>query len=215
MDILSQDIMYLQGVGPHRKELFSRQLGIETWGDLLEYYPYKYIDRSRIYTINEITADMPFVQLRGKILSFEEFEMSARKKRVVAHFSDGHGIADLVWFQGAQYVCRNYKVNEDYIVFGRPTVFGGRYQIAHPDIEKADEMQLSGMGMQPYYTTSEVMKKRNFNSHAIEKLVKTLLTKLTTPLTETLPPFITQRLHLVSRDTALRNIQYPKSTHDM
>ena len=215
MDILSQDIMYLQGVGSHRKELFSRQLGIETWGDLLEYYPYKYIDRSRIYTINEITADMPFVQLRGKILSFEEFEMSARKKRVVAHFSDGHGIADLVWFQGAQYVCRNYKVNEDYIVFGRPTVFGGRYQIAHPDIEKADEMQLSGMGMQPYYITSEVMKKRNFNSHAIEKLVKTLLTKLTTPLTETLPPFITQRLHLVSRDTALRNIHYPKSTHDM
>ena len=111
MSLLSQDIMYLPGVGPHRKELFSKQLGINTWGDLLEYYPYKYIDRSRIYAISEITGDMPFVQLRGKILSFEEFQMSPRKKRVVAHFSDGRNVIDLVWFQGAQYVYKNYKVN--------------------------------------------------------------------------------------------------------
>ena len=215
MSLLSQDIMYLPGVGPHRKELFSKQLGINTWGDLLEYYPYKYIDRSRIYAISEITGDMPFVQLRGKILSFEEFQMSPRKKRVVAHFSDGRNVIDLVWFQGAQYVYKNYKVNEDYIVFGRPTAYGGRYQIAHPDIEKAGDLQLSDMGMQPYYITSEAMKKYNFNSQAIGKVVKTLLAKLNTPLEETLPPFITGRLHLVSRDKAMRDIHYPKTTHDM
>lgn len=215
MSLLSQDIMYLPGVGPHRKELFSKQLGINTWGDLLEYYPYKYIDRSRIYAISEITGDMPFVQLRGKILSFEEFQMSPRKKRVVAHFSDGRNVIDLVWFQGAQYVYKNYKVNEDYIVFGRPTAYGRRYQIAHPDIEKAGDLQLSYMGMQPYYITSEAMKKYNFNSQAIGKVVKTLLTKLNTPLEETLPPFITGRLHLVSRDKAMRDIHYPKTTHDM
>ena len=215
MSLLSQDIMYLPGVGPHRKELFSKQLGINTWGDLLEYYPYKYIDRSRIYAISEITGDMPFVQLRGKILSFEEFQMSPRKKRVVAHFSDGRNVIDLVWFQGAQYVYKNYKVNEDYIVFGRPTAYGGRYNIAHPDIEKAGDLQLSDMGMQPYYITSEAMKKYNFNSQAIGKVVKTLLTKLNTPLEETLPPFITGRLHLVSRDKAMRDIHYPKTTHDM
>ena len=215
MSLLSQDIMYLPGVGPHRKELFSKQLGINTWGDLLEYYPYKYIDRSRIYAISEITGDMPFVQLRGNILSFEEFQMSPRKKRVVAHFSDGRNVIDLVWFQGAQYVYKNYKVNEDYIVFGRPTAYGGRYNIAHPDIEKAGDLQLSDMGMQPYYITSEAMKKYNFNSQAIGKVVKTLLTKLNTPLEETLPPFITGRLHLVSRDKAMRDIHYPKTTHDM
>lgn len=215
MSLLSQDIMYLPGVGPHRKELFSKQLGINTWGDLLEYYPYKYIDRSRIYAISEITGDMPFVQLRGKILSFEEFQMSPRKKRVVAHFSDGRNVIDLVWFQGAQYVYKNYKVNEDYIVFGRPTAYGGRYNIAHPDIEKAGDLQLSDMGMQPYYITSEAMKKYNFNSQAIGKVIKTLLTKLNTPLEETLPPFITGRLHLVSRDKAMRDIHYPKTTHDM
>lgn len=215
MSLLSQDIMYLPGVGPHRKELFSKQLGINTWGDLLEYYPYKYIDRSRIYAISEITGDMPFVQLRGKILSFEEFQMSPRKKRVVAHFSDGRNVIDLVWFQGAQYVYKNYKVNEDYIVFGRPTAYGGRYNIAHPDIEKAGDLQLSDMGMQPYYITSEAMKKYNFNSQAIGKVVKTLLTKLNTPLEDTLPPFITGRLHLVSRDKAMRDIHYPKTTHDM
>lgn len=215
MSLLSQDIMYLPGVGPHRKELFSKQLGINTWGDLLEYYPYKYIDRSRIYAISEITGDMPFVQLRGRILSFEEFQMSPRKKRVVAHFSDGRNVIDLVWFQGAQYVYKNYKVNEDYIVFGRPTAYGGRYNIAHPDIEKAGDLQLSDMGMQPYYITSEAMKKYNFNSQAIGKVVKTLLTKLNTPLEETLPPFITGRLHLVSRDKAMRDIHYPKTTHDM
>ena len=213
MSLLSQDIMYLPGVGPHRKELFSKQLGINTWGDLLEYYPYKYIDRSRIYAISEITGDMPFVQLRGKILSFEEFQMSPRKKRVVAHFSDGRNVIDLVWFQGAQYVYKNYKVNEDYIVFGRPTAYGGRYNIAHPDIEKAGDLQLSDMGMQPYYITSEAMKKHNFNSQAI--VIKTLLSKLNTPLEETLPPFITGRLHLVSRDKAMRDIHYPKTTHDM
>lgn len=215
MSLLSQDIMYLPGVGPHRKELFSKQLGINTWGDLLEYYPYKYIDRSRIYAISEITGDMPFVQLRGKILSFEEFQMSPRKKRVVAHFSDGRNVIDLVWFQGAQYVYKNYKVNEDYIVFGRPTAYGRRYQIAHPDIEKAGDLQLSDMGMQPYYITSEAMKKYNFNSQAIGKVIKTLLTKLNTPLEETLPPFIMGRLHLVSRDKAMRDIHYPKTTHDM
>ena len=215
MDILSQDIMYLPGVGPHRKELFSKHLNINTWGDLLEYYPYKHIDRSRIYAISEISGDMPFVQLRGRILSFEEFQMSPRKKRLVAHFSDGRNVVDLVWFQGIQYAVNNYKVGEDYIVFGRPAAFGGRYNIAHPDIEKAANIQLSAMGMQPYYITPEALKKHNLNSHAIGKLIKTLLSKLTTPLEETLPPFITNRLHLVSRDAAMRNIHFPKNTHDM
>ena len=215
MDILSQDIMYLPGVGPNRKEIFNKELDIRTWGDLLEYYPYKYVDRSRIYAIHELTGDMPFVQIRGRILSFEEFEMSARKKRVVAHFSDGRGVVDLVWFSGAQFVYKNYKVGEDYIVFGRPTIFNGRFQFSHPDIDRADDLQLSEMGMQPYYTTTELMKKRGMSSRSVEKIVKAMLLKLKDELPETLPDFIVRRLHFVSRDTAMRCIHYPKNALEM
>ena len=215
MDILSQDIMYLPGVGPSRKDILNKELGIHTWGDLLEYYPYKYVDRSRIYAIHELTGDMPFVQIKGRILSFEEFDMSARKKRVVAHFSDGRGVVDLVWFSGAQYVYKNYKVGEDYIVFGRPTVYNGRFQFSHPDIDRVADLQLSEMGMQPYYTTTELMKKRGMSSRSVEKIVKAMLLKINGALPETLPDFIVRRLHLVSRDTAMRCIHYPKNAVEM
>ena len=207
--------MYLSGVGPRRKEVLSKELNISSWGDLLEYYPYKYIDRSRIYSIRELTADMPFVQIRGRILSFDEMKMSERKKVVVAHFSDGTGVADLVWFSNAQYVYKTYKTGEDYIVFGRPTAYGHRIQIAHPDIDRASELQLSTMGMQPYYVTTDRMKKMGLPSHAVEKIMKTLLSKLAAPLAETLPPYIIGPLHLVSRDKALREVHFPKDALQM
>lgn len=215
MDILEQDIMYLPGMGPKRKEILNKELNIFSWGDLLEYYPYKYVDRSRLYHINELSADMPFVQLKGRILSFEEFEMGARKKRVVAHVSDGTGVIDIVWFRGAQYVYKTYKVDTEYIIFGKPTVYGGRFQMAHPDIDNAASLTLSDMGMQPFYTTTERMKNAGMQSRTIEKLQKTLLEKLPTPLEETLPQSITAKLHLVSRDQALRFIHYPKTPADM
>lgn len=216
MDILSQDIMYLAGVGPKRKDILNQQLNVKTWGDMLEYYPYKYVDRSKIYRINELTGDMPYVQIRGKILSFEEFSMGARKKRIVAHFSDGFGIADLVWFNGTKYIYQDYKTGEEYIVFGKPTLFKDRYQIAHPDIEKAANVQLSEMGMQPYYITTEKMKNRGITSHAMEKLTKTLVSKIPEgAIPETLLPTQLSRLHLISREDALRRIHYPKSLDDV
>lgn len=214
--ILSQDIKYLTGVGPKRKEILEKELQISTWGDLLEYYPYKYVDRSRIYHIGELRGDLPFVQLKGKILSFEEFAMGAHRKRVVAHFSDGTGVVDLVWFRGAQYVYKTYKVNEEYIVFGRPTIYGGRYQFAHPDIDKVTDVQLSEMGMQPYYMTTERMKKMGLTSRSLEKLTKTLVEKLSEQtISETLPPYIIGPLHLISRTEALHKIHYPKSLKDV
>ncbi len=213
--ILAQDIKYLPGVGPHRKDLLSRELGIETWGQLLEYYPYKHVDRSRIYCIDELVGEMPFVQIKGQILSFETFDMGPRKKRLVAHFSDGHGVCDLVWFQGVQYALKSYKTNTEYIVFGRPSVYNGRYQFAHPDIEKAEDVQLSEMGMQPYYVTTEKMKKSGMTSRAVEKLMKALLDKIPSPMPETLPPYITGPLHLCSRDDALRWIHYPRNAEQV
>ena len=216
MDILSQDIMYLAGVGPKRKDILNQQLNVKTWGDMLEYYPYKYVDRSKIYRINELTGDMPYVQIKGKILSFEEFSMGARKKRIVAHFSDGFGVADLVWFNGTKYIYQDYKTGEEYIVFGKPTLFKDRYQIAHPDIEKAANVQLSEMGMQPYYITTEKMKNRGITSRAMEKLTKTLVSKIPEgAIPETLLPTQLSRLHLISREDALRRIHYPKSLDDV
>ena len=207
--------MYLPGMGPKRKDILNRELHIQTWGELLEYYPYKYVDRSRIYTIVELSVDMPFVQIKGKILSFEEFVNGPRRKRLVAHFTDGTGIVDLVWFQGIQYAAKTYKVEREYIVFGKPTVFNGRYQFAHPDIDDASTLQLSEMGMQPYYVTTEKMKKAGMQSRAIERLEKTLLEKLPETLPETLPPYIVEPLHLISRDRAFRQIHYPKTANEM
>ncbi len=214
LDILDQDIMYLPGVGPRRKDILSKELGINTYRDLLEYYPYKYIDRTKVYLISELSQDMPFVQIKGKILSFEEYDMGRRKKRIIAHFSDGHGVCDLVWFNGTQYVYKNYQVGKEYVVFGKPGFYNGRFQFTHPDIDDASQLQLNDMGMQPFYVTTEKMKNASLSSHAMEKLTKVLISKLTTPLEETLPPFITTHLHLISRDEAFRKIHYPKSVED-
>ncbi len=214
LDILDQDIMFLPGVGPRRKDILSKELGINTYRDLLEYYPYKYIDRTKVYLISELSQDMPFVQIKGKILSFEEYDMGKRKKRIVAHFSDGHGVCDLVWFNGSKYIYKNYQLGKEYIVFSKPSFYNGRFQFTHPDIEEASLLLLNDMGMQPFYVTTEKMKNAALNSRAIEKLTKTLISKLSSPLEETLPPFITTHLNLISRDEALRKIHYPKTVDD-
>ena len=213
--ILDKDIMYLPGVGPHKKELLVKELGVKSWGDLLAYFPYKYVDRSRIYPIHELTSDMPFVQIKARILSYDEYEMGPRKKRVVAHASDGMGVIDLVWFSGAKYVYENYKVGKEFIIFGKPTVYGGRIQIAHPDMDRVEDLQLSQMGLQPYYSTTELMKKRSMTSRSLEKIVKAMLDKIQHPIDETLPPFITTPLHLVSRDQALRGIHNPHTPKEL
>ena len=214
MTILDQDIKFLPGVGPRRTEILQKELGIHTWGDLLQHFPYKYVDRSHLYTISELGGEMPFVQIRAQILSFEEFDMGPRKKRVVAHATDGTGIVDLVWFVPAKYNV-GYKVNTPYVIFGKPTVYNGRYQFAHPEIDKADELQLQTMGMQPHYMTTEKMKKAGITSRTIERIMRTLLDKLTTPLPETLPPYIVNPLRLVTRDTAMRHIHYPHTPDEM
>ena len=213
-DILKTDIKYITGVGPQKKDILKREIGIETYGDLLEYYPYKYVDRSHIYTISSLSPDMPFVQIKGRILSFESFQMGVKKKLLVAHFGDGTGVVDLVWFSGTQYVSKNYKTGVEYIVFGKPTIFGGRFQISHPELDLAENLQLSEMGMQPFYVTTERMKNSGLSSRSLEKIVKALLSRLP-PQPETLPDYITAPLHLVSRDAAIRGVHYPHTQMEM
>lgn len=212
--ILDQDIQFLPNIGTKTKEILSKELGIRSYGDLLEYYPYKYVDRSKVFHISELTSDMPFVQLKGKILSYEEVDIGKRNKMLVAHFSDGYGVVDLVWFRSAQYIIKSYKVGTEYIVFGKPSAYNGRFRFAHPDIDDASKLQISEMGMQPFYGLTENMKKRGYTSRSIERITRSLVSILP-PLPETLPDFIVNRLHLVSRDAALRMIHYPHSHQEM
>ena len=212
--ILDQDIKFLPNVGPKTKEILSKELGINSYGDLLEYFPYKYVDRSKIFHISELTPDMPYVQIKGKILSYEERDTGKRNSMLVAHFSDGYGVADLIWFRGTQYILKNFKVSTEYIVFGKPSVYGGRFQFTHPDMDDASKLQITEMGMQPFYGMTEIMKKRGYSSRSIEKITKSLV-RILPPLPETLPDFLINRLHLVSRDAALRMIHYPHSHQEM
>lgn len=209
-DITTRDIKYLQGVGPQRASILNKELNIFSLHDLLYYFPYKYVDRSRLYYIHEIDGNMPYIQLKGEILSFETFG-EGRQRRLVGHFSDGTGIIDLVWFQGIKYLLEHYKVRTEYIVFGKPTVFNGRINVAHPDMDPSGELTLSTMGLQPYYNTTERMKRGFLNSHGVEKLMKNALSLLQEPLAETLSPQIVEEHHLMSLDEAIRNIHFPRN----
>ena len=208
---LDTEITYLPGVGPKRAKVLGDELGVKTFADLLVNYPYKYVDRSKLYSIAEVNTEMPFVQIKGKILSFETFEMGPRRERVVAHFSDGRNLMDLTWFNGGRYARTHYKIGTTYIVFGKPTMFNGRINVVHPDIDPVEDMQLTGMGMQPYYSLTEKMKKAGFTMRSMERLMRNLMELMKDPLPETLPDGMVDRLHLASRDEAFRNIHFPES----
>lgn len=209
-DLTTRDIKYLSGVGPQKAAVLNKELKIYSLHDLLYYFPYKYVDRSRIYYIHEIDGNMPYIQLKGKILGFETFG-EGRQRRLLAHFSDGTGVVDLVWFQGIKYVTNKYKLHEEYIVFGKPTVFNGRINVAHPDIDSPADLKLSSMGLQPYYNTTEKMKRSFLNSHAIEKMMATVIGQIQEPLSETLSPKLIADHHLMSLTDALRNIHFPSN----
>lgn len=209
-DLTTRDIKYLQGVGPQRATMLNKELEIFSLHDLLYYFPYKYVDRSRLYYIHEIDGNMPYIQLKGQILSFETVG-EGRQRRLVAHFSDGTGVVDLVWFQGIKYLIGKYKAHEEYVVFGKPTIFNGRINIAHPDIDPAKDLTLSAMGLQPYYNTTEKMKRAGLNSHALEKLMSNAFALLQGPLLETLSPKVVEENHLMSLDEAIRNIHFPQN----
>ena len=210
LDLDQRDVKYLPGVGPARAALLKSELRITTLQDLLYYFPYKYIDRSRIFQVREVDGTMPYIQLKGKILSFEQIG-EGRRQRLVAHFSDGTGVADLVWFSGIKYTLDRYRPGVDYVVFGKPTIFGGRVNIAHPEIDIEANLNLSEMGMQPYYNTTEKMKKAGLNSAAIRKLVTNLMALIVEPLPETLPDWLRDKERLMGLTDALKVVHNPRT----
>ena len=214
LELSKRSVMYLPGVGPKKAEVLRNEAGIASYEDLLTYYPYRYVDRSRFYKIAEIQPNMPYIQLKGKILYFDTLG-EGRTRRLIAKFSDGTGMIDLVWFKGLKFITDKYRTNQTYIVFGKPTEFGNFYNIAHPDIDpEQQEGQVSG-GLTPFYNTTEKMKRSFLNSKVIQGLQYTLLQTIHWTVPETLPESLTQKLHLVSMTEAIRNIHFPESAEKL
>lgn len=210
LDLENRNITYLPGVGPKRAELLRKEMNIVSYEDLLYYFPYKYIDRSRYYNVREIREDMPYIQLKGRIVSFD-YAGEGRSRRLVALFSDGTGTLELVWFRGCRFVAEKLKLHTDYIVFGKPALFGSRFNLAHPELDTPDRAEKVAGGLSPYYNTTEKMKSNFLNSKAIQTLQHTLLETVGDRLPETLPAAILARTGLTDLNRALHDIHFPPS----
>jgi ATP-dependent DNA helicase RecG len=208
-EYLETPVEFLKGVGPKRAELLRSELNVRTFGDLITYYPFRYVDRSRIYKISEIEPDLAFVQLRGTLSNIRIIgEKKAR--RMSAIFRDDTGEIELVWFQGIKWIEGTIFPNIEYIVFGKPTIFNRRYNIAHPEIERAEEFSKTiAQTLQGIYSTTEKLKNRGLNNKNLVKLLKELVVQSQGKVPETISSEILDKLRLMNREEALRNIHFP------
>ena len=214
MHILDTPIDFLKGVGPLRSDLLKKELRIFTYGDLLMHYPFRYIDRSKIHTIAELRESMPNIQLKGKIIKFEE-KGQKRAKRLIAHFQDETGIVELVWFKGARWIRSSIKLHTEYIVFGKPSAFRGNFNIAHPEMDMQEENQQFTAGLQPVYHATELLNAKGLSSRAIGELTKALLPLLKNQLDETLSASLVDKLNLPTRVQALVDVHQPKDAKSL
>jgi len=212
LNFSTQDIKYIPGVGPKRAELLDKELEIRTVDDLLRHYPYKYVDRSRFYYLHEISEDMPFIQVRGKILRFDK-QGEGRTQRLTAVFTDGRKNIELVWFKGAKFILEKYKPNVEYVIFGKPTLFNGNFNIAHPEIDEVSQLPPpEQMGLQPFYNTSEKMKNNYLNSKAVQKITFSLVNHLrNSDIPESLPEYILKKYALLNLKESLINVHFPQN----
>lgn len=213
MILLSTEVKFITGVGPKRSALLAAEIDVRDVEDLITYYPYKYIDRTKFYTIREIKGDMPYIQLKGQILDFE-LKGAGRAQRLIAHFADETGRIELVWFKGAKWIQEKYHSGTPYIVFGKPSEFGSRYNIVHPEIEIFSEENVKKfVGWQAFYNTTEKMKENYLTSTGMRKIIFNCLNDATLQITETLPEYLIKQFSLMPRDEALRNIHFPQNPH--
>ena len=210
--LLETPIEFLKGVGSQRADILKKELNIFTYGDLLTHYPFRFIDRTKFYSIKEINETLQYVQLRGKIIHYEVVG-EKRGKRLIAKLQDKTGILELVWFQSYQWWASNLKLKEEYIVFGKPTEFNGKFNIVHPEMDLASETNITlNTAMQAMYHTSEKMKARGIDSKAIRKMQQTLVALFSNTISEVLPDLLITQLRLLNREEAMKNIHFPAST---
>ena len=210
MDILQTDIKFIPGIGPKKAETLNKEIDVFTLGDLLRWYPYRYIDKTRIYYVHEVDSSVAFIQLKGRITAFESFG-EGRKRRLVGHFTDGTGFIDLVWFQGIRFIENSLRVGQEYIVFGKPSLFGNKWNIAHPDIDPINTESDLPTGFMAMYNTTEKMKYAYLNSKAMQKIISNAFEMIKAPLLETLSPDVVKAANLISYHEAIENIHFPKS----
>ncbi len=208
-DLAMQNINYLPGVGPKKAELLKQELKVASYEDLLYYFPYKYVDRSQFYAIREVTAKLPYIQVKGRFTSLNTVG-SGRQSRLTATFTDGTGVLELIWFKGHKYVKESINSEAEYIVFGKPSSFNGKINIVHPELEKVNEAKVKiSSALQAFYNTTEKMKKGFLNSKAISKLQQNVFLSFQGKITETLPASILEKYKLLNLHESLKAIHFP------
>ena len=214
-ELPDSEIKFLPGVGPRRAELLASEAGIATFRDLIYYFPYKYVDKTRFYSVRELDTDMQYVQLRGVIKRFSS-EGGGAGKRLTADFHDETGMVRLVWFKGQKWVVNTYKTDREYIIFGKPTLFSGAFNIVHPEIEEVEKRAARvSSALEAQYNTTEKMKDHFLHSKAIAKLMSTAFAQPSLRFAETLPAALTGSMKLMSLNDALFRIHFPDSSLDI
>tara|TARA_B100001741_G_scaffold218252_1_gene180921 strand:- start:5408 stop:7507 length:2100 start_codon:yes stop_codon:yes gene_type:complete len=214
MELLSTSIDFLKGVGPARADLLKKELNIFTYRDLLYYFPFRYIDKSKVFKVSDLHSDLPFVQIKGKIIRFEDVG-KGRSKRLVAHLQDDTGVVQLVWFKGVRWIKSSLKLDIDYLVFGKPSSFKNRFNIVHPEVDLYEDYNKKAhVGLQGVYHSSEKLSAKGLNSRGILKLIKNLIPFLKNDIQESLSDEIIKDLNLPSKEKALVDIHLPKNNTD-
>lgn len=201
-------IEFLKGVGPQKANLLNKELNIYTFGDLIQHFPFRYEDRTKIHKIRDLNAAMPYVQIIGRIRSFE-LTGKPHKQRLLAHFYDDSGEIELIWFQGVRWIVKKLRPGVEYLVFGKPNLFNSKLYIGHPELEIESEGKEETRFLQPVYPTTEKLKSRYIDSKALSKLQKELLQKALPHIKESLPDEVLSEYKLMQRDIAYRNIHFP------
>ncbi len=214
-EILTQNIQYLPGVGPKRGKLLKQELGISTFEDLLYHFPYKHIDRTKFYSLREVHANLPYIQAKGKIKTFA-LAGKKYKQRLVGKFTDGTGIIELVWFKGLNWIQNNIQTDVEYIIFGKPSIYNGKINIIHPEIEDVNKTETTiSSSLQALYNTTEKLKNSYVTSKTIQKLMNTLLQQVHDQIQETLPAYLMDKMQLLPLKEALLNIHFPQSINKL
>lgn len=209
-DFFNTSVEFIKGVGPSRAELLKTELGIETYRDLMEYYPFRYEDRTQFYKISDLREGLPAVQVAARVVSFQMIGQKY-KQRLVATVSDDSGTLELVWFKGASWIQKQLKPGVDYVIFGKPTKFGSKLNMAHPEIEVATAAHTEARYLQPVYNSTEKLKRKYLESKAIIKIMRSLLSKAIPRLQEILPPFLMEELRLMSIKEAFQHVHFPEN----
>lgn len=209
--MLDNDILYLKGVGPQRAAALKSELRIVTRGDLLEYYPFRYVDRSQIILVRDIASDAAAVQLMGEIISMKEMG-DGKASRLTAIFRDESGEIELIWFKAVKWLLSNLKKNQPYILFGKPAVFKGKYNITHPELELLEDARITqGNELKPVYNSTKKLTMAGLHSNGIAKLTRQLTEEVYPHIKENLPDYIIQKFKLMSRVDALIQVHIPSN----